>query len=406
MQALVPVNEVISSLLDAAVCVTQTEQVSIDVALGRVVAQDHVSAIDVPPEDNSAMDGYALNVDPGHGITVGEPIDVSQRIAAGHVGQPLQAGSLARIFTGAQIPPGANAVIMQEEVELRDSKVVLTRLPQPGANIRPRAQDIKQGEVIIPVGTKLGATELGLLASIGCDTVTVYRKLKIALLSTGDELVHPGKPLAQGQIYNSNLFLLKALIEKMGMESEALDIVADDLELTREALLYAAENSDCIVSTGGVSVGEEDYVKSAVEQLGNLSIWRIKMKPGKPLAFGDVSGTPFFGLPGNPVSTFVTFCILARPYLLKYQGCNSVLPRLYQFKADFDYQGGTRREYIRVRLQDDSQQGVVVEKYPQQGSGILTSTSWATALAIVEPESSIEKGQYISVLLKDELVGS
>lgn len=406
MQALVPVNEVISSLLDAAVCVTQTEQVSIDVALGRVVAQDHVSAIDVPPEDNSAMDGYALNVDPGHGITVGEPIDVSQRIAAGHVGQPLQAGSLARIFTGAQIPPGANAVIMQEEVELRDSKVVLTRLPQPGANIRPRAQDIKQGEVIIPVGTKLGATELGLLASIGCDTVTVYRKLKIALLSTGDELVHPGKPLAQGQIYNSNLFLLKALIEKMGMESEALDIVADDLESTREALLYAAENSDCIVSTGGVSVGEEDYVKSAVEQLGNLSIWRIKMKPGKPLAFGDVSGTPFFGLPGNPVSTFVTFCILARPYLLKYQGCNSVLPRLYQFKADFDYQGGTRREYIRVRLQDDSQQGVVVEKYPQQGSGILTSTSWATALAIVEPESSIEKGQYISVLLKDELVGS
>lgn len=406
MRALTPVNEVISSLLNAVVCTDRTERVSISHALGRIAAEDQISAINVPPGDNSAMDGYALNVEPDGAIKPGIPLSVSQRIPAGYVGDELASSTLARIFTGAEIPAGANAVIMQEEVDVEGDKVVLQRLPRIGENVRQCGQDISEGQIIIEQGTKLDAPELGLLASIGFAEVSVFQKLKIALLTTGDELVQPGTPLKSGQIYNSNMYLMKGLIHKLNMEVIELDVVADDPDKTEEALRYAAENSDCIVSSGGVSVGDEDYVKSAVEKLGKLDIWRIKMKPGKPLAFGEILGTPFFGLPGNPVSTFVTFCVLTRPYLLKYQGCSRVLPRIFNFPCGFDYQGGSRLEYLRVRLRDDGRGGTEIEKYPQQGSGILTSTSWATALAIIEPEALIEKGQHIGVLLKQDLMGN
>ncbi|MDK1022919.1 MAG: molybdopterin molybdotransferase MoeA [Gammaproteobacteria bacterium] len=406
MQVLTPVNEVIASLLDAAVCTDRTERVGISHAMGRIAAEDQVSAVNVPPGDNSAMDGYALNVESGMAIKPGVPLSVSQRIPAGNVGEELAPGTLARIFTGAELPAGANAVIMQEQVDVAGDQVVLQRLPRIGENVRQWGQDICKGQLVIEQGTKLDAPEMGLLASIGLADVSVYKKLKIALLTTGDELVQPGTPLNSGQIYNSNLYLMQGLIHKLNMEVVELDVVADEPDKTEEALRFAAEHSDCIVSSGGVSVGDEDYVKSAVEKLGKLDIWRIKMKPGKPLAFGEVLGTPFFGLPGNPVSTFVTFCILARPYLLKYQGCSTVLPRMYKFPSGFDYQGGSRLEYLRVRLRDDGRGGTEIEKYPQQGSGILTSTSWATALAVIEPESSIEKGQHIGVLLKQDLVGT
>ncbi len=406
MQDLTPVNEVMASLLDAAVCTDRTEHISLHHALGRIIAEDHASTIDVPPADNSAMDGYALRVGPDSDIKSGIPLSVSQRIPAGYVGEELESGTLARIFTGAEIPAGANAVIMQEEVDVQGEKVVLQRLPRVGEFVRKCGQDISQGQTVLRQGTKLGAPEIGLLASIGLAQVSVYRKLRIALLSTGDELVQPGAPLEPGQIYNSNMYLLRGLIQNLSMEIVELDVVADDPDKTEEALRYAAEHSDCIVSTGGVSVGEEDYEKTTVQELGKLDIWRIRMKPGKPLAFGTVLGTPFFGLPGNPVSTFVTFCILARPYLLKSQGCKSVLPDSYQFPSGFDYQGGSRLEYLRVRLRDNSKGGTELEKFPMQDSGILTSTSWATGLAIIEPESSIQKGQLLRVLLKKDIAES
>jgi molybdopterin molybdotransferase len=404
MQALTPVDEVIASILDAAVRTERTERIPISDALGRVAAEDQVSTINVPPGDNSSMDGYALNVETNNAIKPGILLSVSQRIPAGYIGEELAPGTLARIFTGAEIPVGANAVIMQEQVDVAGDKVILQRLPRPGENVRRCGQDIRQGQVVMEQGAKLDAPELGMLASIGLSEVSVYQKLKIALLTTGDELVHPGTPLASGQIYNSNMYLMKGLIHKLNMDVVELDVVADNPDKTEEALRYAAEHSDCIVSSGGVSVGEEDYVKSSVEKLGKLDIWRVKMKPGKPLAFGEVLGTPFFGLPGNPVSTFVTFCILARPYLLKYQGCNNILPRLHFFSSGFDHQAGTRLEFLRVRLVDDGRGGTEIEKYPHQDSGILTSTSWATALAVIEPEASIKKGQSVGVMLKSDLL--
>jgi molybdopterin molybdotransferase len=405
MQALIPVSEVLSSILDAAVCTGRTERIGISDALGRIAAEDQVSTINVPPGDNSSMDGYALSVETDSAIKPGIPQSVSQRIPAGQVGKDLAPGTLARIFTGAEIPAGANAVIMQEQVDVQGDKVILQRLPRTGENVRRCGQDVQQGQIVVEQGVKLDAPELGLLASIGLAEVSVYKKLKIAVLTTGDELVHPGTPLNPGQIYNSNMYLMKGLIHKLNMDVVELDVVADEPDKTEEALRYAAEHSDCIVSSGGVSVGDEDYVKATVEKLGKLDIWRIKMKPGKPLAFGEVLGTPFFGLPGNPVSTFVTFCILARPYLLKCQGCNRVQPRLHYLPSGFDHQGGTRLEYLRVRLVDDGQGGTEIKKYPHQDSGILTSTSWATALAVVEPEVSIKKGQAIGVLLKSDLLG-
>jgi molybdopterin molybdotransferase len=405
MQVLTPVHEVLESILDAVVRTERAERIGISDALGRIVAEDQVSMINVPPGDNSSMDGYALNVESDSAIKAGVPLPLSQRIPAGHVGEQLTPGTLARIFTGAEIPSGANAVIMQEQVEIEGDKVILQRLPRSGENVRRCGQDVSQGQVVVKKGTRLDAPELGLLASIGQADVAVFQKLKIALLTTGDELVRPGTPLGTGQIYNSNMYLMKGMIHKLNMDVVDLGVVADEPDKTEEALRYAAEHSDCIVSSGGVSVGEEDYVKSAVEKLGKLDIWRIKMKPGKPLAFGEVLGTPFFGLPGNPVSTFVTFCILARPYLLKYQGCSNVLPRLHFLPAGFDHKGGTRLEYLRVRLTDDGRGGTEIEKYPHQDSGILTSTSWATALAVIEPGASIEKGQAIGVLLKSDLLG-
>jgi molybdopterin molybdotransferase len=406
MAALTPVTEVISRLLNDVKPIEGSESVSLDKALGRVLALDQVSTLNVPPADNSAMDGYALLVDPGQSWDEKKFLQVSQRVAAGSVGSELERGTVARIFTGAELPPGANSVIMQEQVEVQGGSVRLQRIPAVGENVRLAGQDIAIGQVVLRKGTRLGAAQLGLLASIGVGSVPVFRKLRVAVLTTGDELVEPGKQLAPGQIYNSNLYMLKGLIQAMGMEVIEQAVVSDDPLKTEQALTVAAIDSDCIVSSGGVSVGEEDYVKASVEKMGSLDIWRVNIKPGKPLAYGNVQGTPFFGLPGNPVSTFVTFCIMARPYLLKYQGLNDVLPTVYGLRSGFEYQGGSRQEYLRVRMTISPSGQVEVEKFQQQGSGILTSVSWASGLAVIDAGQCIEKGDLIGVLLMVDLVGS
>jgi len=389
-----PVDEVIAHLLDKVTPLTETRTVKLEDALGHYLASDITSSIDVPPAANSAMDGYAVI---SAEISEAGLYDISARIPAGSVGEAIVAGTIVRIFTGAQIPPGADAVVIQENTERVGDQVRINVVPDRGENIRPQGQDISAGSIILKRGKRLQPQDLSLAASVGKSQVEIFRPLKVSILSTGDELVDPPGPTGPGQIYNSNRFALAGMLQDLGMEVVDLGIVADTLEATEEALRAGAEQSDCIVSTGGVSVGEEDYVKDVVERLGSLDIWRIAIKPGKPLAFGDVMGTPFFGLPGNPVSTFITFAIVARPYLIAYQGGSEIQATCYSGEAEFGHKAGSRREYLRVQtyLEDGR---VKLRKFPTQGSGVMSSVSWANALAEIEVGQSVIPGDQLKFL--------
>jgi molybdopterin molybdotransferase len=389
-----PVDEVISYLLDNVEPVPESIKVDLEDALGHYLAEDIVSSIDVPPAANSAMDGYAVI---SAEISEGGVYDVSARIPAGSVGESIEPGSIVRIFTGAQIPPGADAVVIQEDTEVTSGQVRVNAVPVVGENIRPLGQDISSGDVILKQGRRLQPQDLGLAASVGKSRVDIYRPLRVSVLSTGDELVDPPGPTAPGQIYNSNRFALAGMLRNLGMEVIDLGIVADTPEATEQALKDGAEQSDCIVSTGGVSVGEEDYVKDIVKKLGALDVWRIAIKPGKPLAFGNVLGTPFFGLPGNPVSTFITFAIVARPYLIASQGGSQLQMPYYFGEADFEHKSGTRREYLRVQTYIEEGR-VMLRKFPTQGSGVMSSVSWATALAEIEIGASVSPGVQLKYL--------
>jgi molybdopterin molybdotransferase len=392
---LMPVEQAIETILSTAKPVAETQSVPLLNALGRVLAADQVSTINVPPLDNSAMDGYALRCD-----DVSEQrLVVSQRIAAGDVGQPLVAGTAARIFTGAPIPVGADSVVMQENVTAHDDGIEILGAVKRGQNIRPLGQDIQQDSCVLKKGEQLRPQEIGLLASIGVEQVDVYRPLKVAVMSTGDELVEPGMPLAEGKIYNSNRYTLSALLMALGCEVVDGGIVKDDLSSTCEQLKTLADSVDVIISSGGVSVGEEDYVKAAVESMGRLSLWKLAIKPGKPLAFGDVLGTPFFGLPGNPSSVFVTFCLCARPYLRAMQGSLDTLAVTTRATAAFDWlRAGTRQEYLRARVL-----GGQVELFNNQSSGVLASASWANALVVIPVGATVTAGDDVEVLLMSEL---
>lgn len=319
---------------------------------------------------------------------------------AGSVGKPLEPGTAARIFTGAPIPPGADAVVMQEHTAIEGEHVVLKKKPTPGEWVRLIGSDVRKGAEILPAGKRLLPQDTGLAASVGIKTLPVFRKVRLGLFFTGDELVMPGEPLAPGRIYNSNRFTLRGLGEVFGCEVKDYGIVPDTLEATRDALRRAAQECDVIVTSGGVSVGEADYVKPAVEAEGRLLMWRIAMKPGRPLAFGRVGAAAFIGLPGNPVSSFVTFLIFVRPFLLRTQGMSQTAPKIIQARADFDWlEPDARREFLRVKW--NGQGGL--DLYPTQDSAVLTSTAWADGLVDNPAAHAIKEGDVVRFLPYSEL---
>ena len=386
------VEEALEQLLAAAHPVPNIESVDTMDAAGRVLAANVVSSIDVPPLDNSQMDGYAVRAFEVMDVPI--TFRVSQRIAAGQIGTALEPGTAARIFTGAAIPPGADAVIMQEKCEASSGTVTLKERPSHGEAIRRAGMDIAAGETILRAGVRLKPQHCALASSVGAAQLRVYRQLRVATLFTGDELVMPGEPLAPGRIYNSNRFMLRGLLEALGCEVLDLGIVPDNLQLTRDALANAAERADLIISSGGVSVGEEDHVKPAVEAEGRLDLWQIAMKPGKPLAFGQVRSVPFIGLPGNPVSSFVTFVLFARPFIVRRQGRIEPL-RTLAMRADFDWtQSSRRREFMRARINEASG----LDAFPNQNSSVLTSIVWADGLIDNPAEHLIRAGDMVRFL--------
>ena len=391
------VEQAIAELLRDAKAVGKTERINLMTATGRILAQDLESLIDVPGFDNSAMDGYALNTNDSERART-EGLEITQRIPAGSIGTALQPGTCARIFTGAPIPEDANAVAIQEICRVDNNRIFFDRELCNAENIRPRGNDIKTGSTILHDGTLLQAAHLGLAASVGIAEIDVYRKLRVAIFSTGDELVEPGKPLARGQIYNSNRYQLQALLESQGCEVIDLGTAADTFETTRDTLLQGAKQADLVMTTGGVSVGEEDHVKAALESVGELTMWRIKMKPGKPLVFGRIAEIPFIGLPGNPVSVFVTFLLFARPYLQTLQGKKLTEPQSYEVRAGFDYRAKQRREYVRVRLNNDAPDGLTAETFSRQGSDVMSSIAWSDGLVEIAEGATIQVGDMVRFL--------
>ncbi|HCW91531.1 MAG TPA: molybdopterin molybdenumtransferase MoeA [Marinobacter sp.] len=400
---LTSVDEALPRILAHARPVSGQDTLELDACLGRVLAGDYRVPMDVPPADNSAVDGYALH---HRDAIAGAMLPVSGRIAAGEASGELAPGTAVRIFTGAEIPRGADTVIMQEHVERQDKHITLSRATPAGNNIRPRGQDLAQGTVALHSGTRLRPQEIGLLASIGVAQVDVFRPLRVALLSTGDELVEPGMPLEPGQIYNTNRYTLKALLQQSGCRITLAETLKDSREATRRTLQQAARDTDLILTSGGVSVGEEDHVRQVLEQDGTLSLWRLAMKPGKPLAFGSFHGTPVLGLPGNPAAALVTFMMIALPWIRRCQGeSGDALPRGEQLPAAFSHlKASPRREYLRARVEAGSA-GPVVTCYPNQSSGMLSSACWAEGLAVVPENTTVNEGDTITYYSFRELMG-
>lgn len=389
-----PLESALEALRKEAVAVTDTETVPLHRATNRILASALISTIDVPPADNSAMDGYAINQEEYENT----PLAVSQRIPAGISPVALEPGTAARIFTGAFIPKGADAVIMQENiVSVDNDKVSFCGQIHSGQNIRKKGEDITRGETILEPGRKLLPQDIGLAASVGISEVEVFRKLRVATFFTGDELVQPGQPLKPGQIYNSNQYVLNSLLEQIGCEVTSLGITEDTLEATIETFRQAASHADVVITSGGVSVGEEDHVRNALEALGNINFWRVAIKPGKPVAFGKIDNTPILGLPGNPVSVFSTFCLLARPFLLAMQGRIDITPPSFKVAAAFERKkAGGRRDFVRARIEFDPQGRQQAVLYSNQGSGVLSSTSWADGLVEIREHSTVSIGDTLN----------
>jgi molybdopterin molybdotransferase len=392
-------DEALGRLLGAVAPLADIETLSTFDALGRVLRADVHSAIDVPPQDNSAMDGYAMRC--ADVPAAGTVLPVSQRIPAGVVGEPLQPGTAARIFTGAQVPSGADAVVMQELCEAVEGQGVrVNAVPSAGLAIRLRGEDVRAGSVVLEAGTRLTPQALGLAATVGAETLQVTRRPRVALFSTGDELAMPGEPLKPGAIYNSNRFTLRAVLQALGCGCTDLGIVPDRLDATRDALRRAAQGCDLIVTSGGVSVGEEDHLRPAVLAEGRLDLWQIAIKPGKPLAFGavrrpDASEAHFVGLPGNPVSSLITFLLMVRPLILRLQGASALAPQRTTLRADFDWpKADKRREFLRVRRNAEGG----LDLFPNQSSGVLTSTVWADGVVDNPSGHAIARGDAVEFI--------
>ena len=402
-------QQALEHLLSHAKAVSQNETVAMQAALGCVLAENVSSLVDVPPLDNTSMDGYAVRT--ADTQTTGSTLKIAQRIPAGSMGTTLGPGTAARIFTGAPVPPGADAVVMQEDcaVEGQSYQVTINIAPAPGQWIRRRGEDLTAGKTCLTAGTFLRPQELGVAASAGLTHLNVKRRVKVAAFFTGDELALPGEPLKPGGIYNSNRDTLLACLKSLGCDATDLGIVPDRLDATREALRKASKDHDLIITSGGVSVGEEDHIKPAVTAEGRLDLWQIAIKPGKPLAFGAVrkSEEPkdgeawFIGLPGNPVSSFVTFLLFVRPFILKLQGREAKSPQSYFMRADFDWLKADRRnEFLRVKINDQGG----LNLFLNQSSGVLTSASWGDGLVDCPPNQTIKAGDLVKYIPFDALL--
>ncbi|UCE32718.1 MAG: molybdopterin molybdotransferase MoeA [Burkholderiales bacterium] len=412
------VDDALAQVLARAVPIEDADRVPTLAADGRVLAAAQHSALNVPPMDNVAMDGYAVRVED---VVRQRRLTVSQRVAAGEVAAPLAPGTVARVFTGAMLPPGADAVVMQEQTRVDGDTVEILEAPRIGDWIRNAGEDIAADSVILAKGARLTPQATGLAASVGIAELSVVRRVRVACFFTGNELVMPGEPLRDGAIYNSNRFVLVSLLRRLGCEITDLGIVPDSLEATRAALVSAAAGNDLIVTCGGMSVGEEDHVKPAVQAEGELELWQISMKPGKPLAYGQVRRAAggqggaagatagaaaggfahFIGLPGNPVSSFVTFLIFVRPFLLALQGVGDLAPRSRALRADFEWpKPDRRREFLRVRLNA----GGGLDLFPNQSSAVLTSTVWGDGLVDNPGGRSIDRGDLVRFIPFSELL--
>jgi molybdopterin molybdotransferase len=403
-------QQALDHLLSHAKPVAEMERVPMQATLGRVLAENVNSLVDVPPLDNTAMDGYAIRT--ADTQNPGSVLKIAQRIPAGSVGTELQVGTAARIFTGAPVPPGADAVVMQEDCSAPEGsadQVQVNITPAFGQWIRRRGEDLTAGKAALTAGTFLRPQELGVAASAGLTHLNVKRRVKVAAFFTGDELSLPGEPLKPGGIYNSNRDTLLACIKALGCDATDLGIVPDRLDATRAALRQASQDHDLIITSGGVSVGEEDHIKPAVTAEGRLDLWQIAIKPGKPLAFGAVRKSDqandgeawFIGLPGNPVSSFVTFLLFVRPFILKLQGREANQTQSYLMRADFDWLKADRRnEFLRVKLNNNGG----LDLFPNQSSGVLTSASWGDGLVDCPPSQPIKVGDLVKYIPFDTLL--
>ncbi len=396
--SLMSADDALAFLMDSAVASNQTETSSLDDSIGRILAIDIHSKINVPGFDNSAMDGYTIALDENNTSKTNQSFDVVDRITAGSIGNELKRGNAARIFTGAPIPKGANTVVMQEECQTSDdgSQITIKRAVELNENIRPTGNDILKDDVILTTGKKIEPQDISLAASVGIGELRVFKRLKVGVFFTGDELIEPGNSLSPGKIYNSNRYALVALLNKAGCDVINLGNIKDNLDSTCVALESLSSECDLIMTTGGVSVGEEDHVKPAVEKLGSLNLWKIKMKPGKPLAYGQVKNIPFIGLPGNPVSSFVTYCIFALPFIKKMQGNSIYKTEAIKVKTNFDCKRAKpRREYARVRI-DYSSKIPLASLYPKQGSDVMSSVVWADGIIEIPENTTFESGTILN----------
>lgn len=403
-QGLIAFEDAIIALKQSAQAITETESCHIEQVLGRVLAQDIFAPLDLPPFDVSAMDGFAVN---STQISMGERVNISQRIAAGHKPTlPLEANTAARIFTGASLPEGADSVILQEQCEYDQSSVQLPNKISPGQNVRQKGCHLAQAQLALSAGTRLSSAHIGLLASMGISHIDVFRRLKVSLLTTGNELVEPGRALVSGQIYNANRYLLQSMLTSLGCEVNAIDVVEDELNKVRGVLQSSAARSDLVMSSGGVSVGDEDHVRSALESLGQLSFWRIRIKPGKPLAYGKINNTAFIGLPGNPVSSFVTFCLFARPLICALQGRLNDDVLGYPVIAGFERtKKDKRREFMRVSIYNNEHGQMIAKPYASQDSATLMSASHTHGLLCVPENTFISSKTLLQFYPYNELLG-
>ena len=398
-----PLDVALAELLAHALPLSAAEFVSTFDADGRVLAQDLIASLDVPAHDNSSMDGYAVRcADWQDGATA---FDVNQRIAAGSTGHVLGVGCAARIFTGAPVPAGADAIVMQEKCRVDGAQLRLPIQPKIGQWIRRRGEDVLSGSAVLCKGDRLAPASLGLAASIGFDQLPVAPRVRVALFSTGNELVMPGDvapvDMKPGAIYNSNRFFLRTLLQRLGCVVTDMGIVPDKLDATIDALKTASAAHDLVLTSGGVSVGEEDHIKPAVQALGQLNLWQIAIKPGKPFAYGEIDQAHFIGLPGNPVSSFVTFLLLVRPFILKLQGATKLAPDSIAAYAHFDWpKADKRREFLRVR--HNAAGGL--ELFDNQSSGVLTSAVWADGLVDNPAGKTIAQGDSVQFISMSSLM--